>query len=281
MKKRIVSLLTCGLCALAMCLAIVGCSGGGSGGGTTAKGANMVGYWELTGGKADGEELTEDDIKLMDELGLNFILHLADDGSATLDLFGAVEDLTWDKAGATLSYEGEKGTLELSGDTLTFTADGFSYIFKKGDDSLADKIEADRKAQETIDEGEGITDGTDSGAVSTPIDPAVNIADDGYVTMDATAKATDDWGQAGITLAITNNSDKKLGIYAPDGSTAVDNVMQDCFFVTTVLPGASANEFLAFTDLTSVDDLKNIQLELLVYDVDTYEDLNTYTVTIP
>ncbi len=280
MKKRILSLLTCALCALAMCLAVVGCSGG-AGGGAAAKGANMVGYWELTSGKSEGEELTEDDVKFMADLGVSFILYLGDDGSATIDLFGAVEDLTWDKANATMSYGGEKGTLELSGDTLTYAADSGTFIFKKGDDSLADKIEKDRKAQATGDEGEGIADGTDTGATSTPIDPAVNIADDGYVSIDATAKATDDWGQAGITLTITNNSDKKLGIYPPDGSCAVDGVMQDCYFSATVLPGATAYEFCAFNDLESLDDVKNIQLELLVYDTETYETLNTYSVTIP
>lgn len=280
MKKRIVSLLTCALCAVAMCLAIVGCSGGGSGG-AAAKGANMVGYWELTSGKSEGEELTADDVKFMADLGVKFILYLGDNGAATIDLFGAVEDLTWDKANATMSYAGEKGTFELSGDTLTYAADSGTFIFKKGDDSLAEKIETDRKAQATAGEGGSIVDGTDTGATSVAIDPAVNIADDGYVSIDATAKATDDWGQAGITLAITNNSDKKLGVYAPDGGCAVDSVMQDSFFSTTLLAGASTNEFLAFNDLTSVDDLKNIQLELLVYDMETYETLNTYTVTIP
>ncbi len=280
MKKRIVSLVTCVLCALAMCLAIAGCSGGGSGG-AAAKGANMVGYWELTGGKSGDEELTEDDVKLMADLGINFILHLSDDNKATIDLFGTVEDLTWDKTNATMSYSGENGTLELSGDTLTLTMESGNFVFKKGDDSLAEKIESDRKAQDTADEGEGIVDGTDAGATSTPIDPAVNIADDGYVSIDATARATDDYGLVGITLAITNNWEKKVSVYVPDGGCAVDGVMQECYFFTTLLPGTSANEFCALYDVDTVDELKNIQLQLVVYDVETYENLNTYTVTIP
>ena len=49
--KKYLSLVCCAICAIATCLALVAC-----GGGKAAKGAKMVGYWELVSGKADGTE---------------------------------------------------------------------------------------------------------------------------------------------------------------------------------------------------------------------------------
>ena len=115
--KKYLSLVCCAICAIATCLALVAC-----GGGTAAKGAKMVGYWELVSGKADGTELTEDDIQMMNDWGMKVVLYLGEDGKATLDLFGEVQDSTWDIEKCTLGYDGETGTLELADDKLTFAA---------------------------------------------------------------------------------------------------------------------------------------------------------------
>ena len=40
--KKYLSLVCCAICAIATCVALVAC-----GGGKAAKGAKMVGYWEL------------------------------------------------------------------------------------------------------------------------------------------------------------------------------------------------------------------------------------------
>ena len=89
--KKFLSLVCCAICAIATCVALVAC-----GGGKAAKGAKMVGYWELVSGKADGIELTEDDIQMMNDWGMKVVLYLGEDGKATLDLFGEVQDSTWD-----------------------------------------------------------------------------------------------------------------------------------------------------------------------------------------
>ena len=85
--KKYLSLVCCAICAIATCVALVAC-----GGGKAAKGAKMVGYWELASGKADGIELTEDDIQMMNDWGMKVVLYLGEDGKATLDLFGEVQD---------------------------------------------------------------------------------------------------------------------------------------------------------------------------------------------
>ncbi len=278
MKRRAASLVACALCALVACLVVAGCSGAG---GSVSPGAKMAGYWELSSASSGGEALTEADVKTMEDLGLKFILHLDEGGKATLDLFGEVEETTWDQSKATMSYGDGAGTLELSDDTLTLTVEGDTLVFKRGDDALASKIEKDRKAQETSDEGEGIVDGSDAEATSVAIEPPVTIADDGYVTIDATARAVDDYGQVGITLSIVNNSERNIGLYAVDGYSAVDGLMRDCYFYARVMPGTRAEEFCAFDGVELLDELVDIQARLNIYDAETFEDLNSYTISIP
>ena len=256
--KKYLSLVCCAICAIATCLALVAC-----GGGKAAKGAKMVGYWELVSGKADGTELTEDDIQMMNDWGMKVVLYLGEDGKATLDLFGEVQDSTWDIEKCTLGFDG---------------------VFKKGDDSLADQIKTDRESEKITDMGDpddgddGTTSSTE--AVTVPIDPPVTIADDEIVTIVATDRAADEWGQVGIMLTITNNSDKKIAMSIPNDSCAVNGVMSDNWFYTAVLPGTSATKLCAFEGIDSVDDLVNIQCQLDVYDDETYEDIASYSINI-
>ena len=250
--KKFLSLVCCAICAIATCVALVAC-----GGGKAAKGAKMVGYWEFVSGKADGIELTEDDIQMMNDWGMKVVLYLGEDGKATLDLFGEVQDSTWDIEKCTLGFDGETGTLELADDKLTFAAGETSLVFKKGDDSLADQIKTDRESEKITymgdpDDGDdGTTSSTE--AVTVPIDPPVTIADDEIVTIVATI---------------------------PNDSCAVNGVMSDNWFYTAVLPGTSATKLCAFEGIDSVDDLVNIQCQLDVYDDETYEDIASYSINI-
>jgi hypothetical protein len=250
--KKYLSLVCCAICAIATCVALVAC-----GGGKAAKGAKMVGYWELASGKADGIELTEDDIKMMNDWGMKVVLYLGEDG---------------------------KATLELADDKLTFAAEETSLVFKKGDDSLADQIKTDRESEKITDMGDpddgddGTTSSTEAATV--PIDPPVTIADDEIVTIVATDRAADEWGQVGIMLTITNNSDKKIAMSIPNDSCAVNGVMSDNWFYTAVLPGTSATKLCAFEGIDSVDELVNIQCQLDVYDDETYEDIASYPINI-
>lgn len=125
-------------------------------------------------------------------------------------------------------------------------------------------------------------DGTASSteATTVPIDPPVTIADDEIVTIVATDRAADEWGQVGIMLTITNKSDKKIAMSIPNDSCAVNGVMSDNWFYTAVLPGTSATKLCAFEGIDSVDELVNIQCQLDVYDDETYEDIASYPVNI-
>ena len=269
MGKRLISLLTCALCAIAMCLALLGC-----GGSDTSK---MVGYWELVSGTADGTELTEEEVSTLSELDLRFILHLGDDGTATLDMFGGIEDMTWDKSKATMKYGGKDGTFTLSGDTLTYSAgDEQTLIFKKGDDSLA---ENDRKSQDEAG-GDNAASGSSAAVTSVAIEPAITIVDDKVATITATARVVDENGMAGIMYSITNNGDSKVGMHMLDDST-VNGGTYENYFYASVEAGETANEICAFDGLSSVDELVKIHSELLVYDSMSFAEIATYDIDIP
>ena len=66
-KKSVLAFLTC---VLALAFALTGCSGGGK-----DPKANFVGSWELSGGTLEGEELTDEYMKMLeDEIGRDAVL---------------------------------------------------------------------------------------------------------------------------------------------------------------------------------------------------------------
>ena len=66
-KKSVLAFLTC---VLALVFALTGCSGGGK-----DPKANFVGSWELSGGTLEGEELTDEYMKMLeDEIGRDAVL---------------------------------------------------------------------------------------------------------------------------------------------------------------------------------------------------------------
>ncbi len=264
------------LCILITCGMLTACSGTG---GSASKGAKMVGYWEVTEGSAEGEELTADDIKTLKEMGLPFILHLSEDGKATFDIFGDITDLTWDVENATLTIDGISGTLELSDDTLTYSDESNNkFVFKKGDESLAEKIETDRKSQAEADEG--VAEGSENEVTSVEIDPQITIVDDEVVTVIATARVVDENGMAGIMFSITNNTDQTIGMHMEDDST-INGSTYENYFYACPNPGETVNEICAYDGLTSVDELVDIHSQLRVYEDEHFEDLGMYDVDIP
>ena len=84
---------------LALCLALVGCGGGG--GETPADpSANFVGTWEISGMTQDGETYGEEEIEMMREYGLMIYLEFYEDGTFSLELFGEANEGTWEATSA-------------------------------------------------------------------------------------------------------------------------------------------------------------------------------------
>lgn len=294
--KRRNTITACLACALALCLALAGCGSGGGSTNTTNANATtatvsdeaqqFVGYWQVESVSADGEEISADDINTLRSLGgtgSDFILYLAEDGTGTYDAFGEVDDLTWDADKATVTTSSDNVTMGISIEDgkLVLTEDSTSSAtFTKGEESLADTLAADKKASEESDSGAAIEEGTDAQATSQDIDP-VTVADDDTCTITVTKKAVDDWGDAGYTVEIQNKSDRRISVWVPADVTAVNGTMDELYGTATLLSGTNATKFFYFDDLDSIDQLTNVQTTFAVYDADTYDDLASYTVTIP
>ena len=135
MKKRIFAIAVA--CVLALSFALVGCGGGNSGsaggdsGATTQQAQtnpadNFVGTWEVSGMVSDGQPYSADDLQAMKDMGMNIILTLNEDGSATIDMFGEILNGSWDCASetdGTLTFEGDSVSITVSDGTLTFIVD--------------------------------------------------------------------------------------------------------------------------------------------------------------
>lgn len=128
------------VCAMALCVALVGCAGGGTNGDAAA---NFQGDWMLSGGNNDGQELDAESIDAMEQMGLYVYIQLNEGGNAVISLFGTNTDGTWEAKDANtvaLTFEGDTADATLEGDELVLAVDGSSLKFKKGEipaDALA------------------------------------------------------------------------------------------------------------------------------------------------
>lgn len=275
-KKSALALMAC---ILALAFALVGC-----GGSKADPEEAFLGSWKLSGGEIYGEELDDETIKTMEEWGLNCILILDEDGEGQLDLFGDIEDITWKvKSGGTAKISAEdvdfKATLK--DDTLTLRDGDDNISFTKSKKDLSDTVKKDRdmaKANEEAEEEEAEGKGTRKA-----ITPAVTVADDDLCTITVTEKFEDRWGIIGLKVEITNKTDKDLTFHSVSGKTSVNNTMKTGWFSCRMMGGTNATEKFTFStgDLNSIDELVNINFTIGVYEDGTYEDIASYSATIP
>lgn len=275
-KKSALALMAC---ILALAFALVGC-----GGSKTDPEEAFLGSWKLSGGEIYGEELDDETIKTMEEWGLNCILILDEDGEGQLDLFGDVEDITWkvkSDGTAKISAEGVDFKATLKDGTLTLKDGDDNISFTKSKKDLSDTVKKDRdmaKANEEAEEEEAEGKGARKA-----ITPAVTVADDDLCTITVTEKFEDRWGIIGLKVEITNKTDKDLTFHSVSGKTSVNNTMKTGWFSCRMMGGTNATEKFTFStgDLNSIDELVNINFTIGVYEDDTYEDIASYSATIP
>ena len=257
-KKSVLAFLTC---VLALAFALTGCSGGGK-----DPKANFVGSWELSGGTVDGEELTDEYMKMLEDWGVHCVLILDEDGTGALDLFLEVVDLKWEAKDATtvtITAEDESHDMKLKDGKLILEEDDGNLVFTKSDKDLSGTVKKDREAAEKEEEIDEAVE--DDDVQNVEISPAVTVADDDLCTITITEKFKDDWGDIGFVVNITNKSDKDLTFYAPSGKTNVNGTMKEPWFSANLMPGTSATEEFTFSsgELDSLDDLVNPRLPQL------------------
>lgn len=137
------------VCAMALCVALAGCAGGGTNGGNDA--TNFQGNWVLAGGNNEGQELKAEDIDAMNQMGLNVYMQLNEGGNAVISLFGENVDGTWEAKDATtvaITFQGDTTDAKLEGDELVLSVEGNSLRFKKGDiPPAASEVQRDENQQ--------------------------------------------------------------------------------------------------------------------------------------
>ena len=234
-KKSALALMAC---ILVLAFALVGC-----GGSKADPEEAFLGSWKLSGGEIYGEELDDETIKTMEEWGLNCILILDEDGEGQLDLFGDVEDITWkvkSDGTAKISAEGVDFKATLKDDTITLKDGDDNISFTKSKKDLSDTVKKDRdmaKANEEAEEEEAEGKGARKA-----ITPAITVADDDLCTITVTEKFEDEWGTIGLTVEVTNKTDKDLTFHSVSGKTSVNNTMKTGWFSCRMMGGTNATE---------------------------------------
>lgn len=274
-KKSVLAFLTC---VLALAFALTGCSGGAK-----DPKADFVGSWELSGGTVDGEELTDEYMKMLEDWGVHCVLILDEDGTGALDLFLEVVDLKWEAKDATtvtITAEDESHDMKLKDGKLILEEDDGNLVFTKSDKDLSGTVKKDREAAEKEEEIDEAVE--DDDVQRAEISPAVTVADDDLCTITVTENFKDDWGDIGFVVNITNKSDKDLTFYAPSGKTNVNGTMKEPWFSAHLMPGTNATEEFTFSsgELDSLDDLVNTTIGIDAYLTDSYEDVASYSATI-
>ena len=97
---------------------------------------DLVGKWKLSKLVQNGSATGTDELEMMQSMGLEVSLNLSEDGSATLVLFGAKMEGTWeasDPHAATLVLVGQRIPCTINADTgeLSFTEGGDELTFAK------------------------------------------------------------------------------------------------------------------------------------------------------
>ena len=272
---------------LALAFALVGC-----GGSKADPEEAFLGSWKISGGVLEGEELDEETLDAMEDWGINCILIFEEDGEGQIDLYNHVADITWkvkDDGTVRIKADGVSFKATLKDGELTLKEGENKIIFTKSKKDLSGTVKKDRKAAEEDTSGTssgtgGTTSGTsDSKDINEPILPAVTVADDDLCTITVTEKFEDRWGIIGLKVEITNKTDKDLTFHSVSGKTSVNNTMKTGWFSCRMMGGTNATEKFTFStgDLNSIDELVNINFTIGVYEDDTYEDITSYSATIP
>ena len=207
----------------------------------------------------DGEELTDEYMKMLEDWGVHCVLILDEDGTGALDLFLEVVDLKWEAKDATtvtITAEDESHDMKLKDGKLILEEDDGNLVFTKSDKDLSGTVKKDakrprRKRRSMSRRRRRCPERRNL--------PAVTVADDDLCTITITEKFKDDWGDIGFVVNITNKSDKDLTFYAPSGKTNVNGTMKEAWFSAHLMPGTNATEEFTFSNgtLDSLDDLVN------------------------
>ncbi|MBS5865263.1 MAG: hypothetical protein KIC37_02785 [Coriobacteriaceae bacterium] len=275
MKHRgIISLL---LGTLLLCFVLVGCGGKAS----SADASAFIGTWdlyEITGDNGASHE----DVKSMNDFGLETYLEIEKDGKGTFNVFGEEISLTWKAKSNTqidVTMEGEKQTesLTLKDGKVSFSVEGekTTMVFEKGkkhDKSDKPASGSEKSGPTAFDDLMGNDDEKNVKEINSV------VADDETIKIEAIKMYDDDFDDAIIEFKVTNKSDKNLVISCSYGSWSVDGKMVDPSMYENIKAGTYTDAALYFTKDNlggGTEKLVNIDGKFEVTD-DDYNAIGTY-----
>ncbi|MBQ3302308.1 MAG: hypothetical protein IJH04_09255 [Eggerthellaceae bacterium] len=278
--------------AMALLLALAGC--GGSSGSpkssdAAAQGkAAFAGTWVLKSMQSENSITTEDDLKVLDELGLEvyLVLDSGADAKASFVLFGEATNGTWkaeSAESATLTLEKQVIAMALEDDELTLEQGASKLTFKKGEDrelpsgesassaAAASSGAAEPSKPDGANKEENLFDDSDR----------VVLADDEIATVTVVGMVVDMYGDPGYYLEIVNNTEDPLVVSTRSDSFSVNGMLQNAWLYAEVDGGKTVGDaFLYFdreeTGLTGLSDLEAVEGTIVVEDANTYEVLTEY-----
>lgn len=277
---------------LALCLALVGCGGGASSGGSGAQespsvaepdfGANFRGSWELVSMMDDGET-SEVDLEQMKALGMYVYLDLNEDGSATLDVFGAPTDGTWEaqsENAATMTVNGEVANITLTDGLITMAQGSSSLTFKHIDPSQ--KVEQ-TPPEATNDSGAKYYGGDTIDDLDDAVEMNVGLVDDDICTMRVIAKGVYA-GDPGFLFELTNKTDQDILFMSIRNWTAANGIEDDAILYETLHAGETLQSIMWFhADTIGTDDpgvLTDVKGTIILLDAaDTTNEIARYEVS--
>lgn len=241
-------------------------------------------------GCSSAQSMTEDTLKgtwALDSganLGFDAYAYFGDEGTA--ELMVADSDLTgeWSVSGTegTLTLYSYDSTMFLSGDDesempepekktakMTYSnnkltvgsSDGSKLVFVKDDSEETKELfgAADTEGKE-IELSEPVVNSMDP----------VTIVDDDRFAIKVLGTGTDEYGDAGYQLSITNKTDKNVDVENAEDFTVGGKAAEYPFLSDYIEAGETVETFLTFSadDVSSADELADVSGTIVLYDDD-------------
>ena len=151
MNIKKLGVLVCCVLALCLGLALAGCDG------EEASKKAFAGEWQVVDMEQDGEITTADDMALLRSLGLDVILSLNDDLSASLSIFGSKGEGTWQpetSTKATFVLDGQDIEMTIEDDQLTLVQNTTTMNFVRSEEAedSDDADDAEDAVEETVED---------------------------------------------------------------------------------------------------------------------------------
>ena len=204
-----------------------------------------VGTWKLVSMKEDGETISDEDLAMMEAIGMEITLELKEDGTGVLTIFDETTELHWkdgimyeDDEDDAVEYVIEDGVLTMGDDTdeLVFAKEGAAPKKDGGEEEKKDDEKDDKKDEDLSDAFETKEFLYENSLGDTYCFVVVHNGSDTAVRIDGDATALDkdgkELGDDEMTISIIGPDETSVGYFYFDDTPDVADVEYDLDFDT-------------------------------------------------